>query len=290
MSKRVIRAPDPSSGRIVPMVNRAFVGRREDLQPLAQLSAKQLREVNLVAYHMWEVSRHRIAAFDSQTSTVFLTGPAPWPFFEAGINQRYHAENLRDALDAPGEWFLERDGTLLLNIHHIGRGVLSDMGGVYTLGVSTGTSVSNNVIHDVDSYDRYGRGGWGLYNDEGSTSIRLENNLVYNTATGGYHQHYGRENLVQNNIFALARDGQIQRSRAERHISFTFEHNIVYWKDGPLLAGTWSDQNFRMDHNLYFNARGQAVSFGGQSLPRWREATGQDQHSQIADPMFVNPD
>jgi hypothetical protein len=179
-----------------------------------------------------------------------------------------------------------RDNTIAWNhIHDIGHGLLSDMGGIYTLGISPGTTLHHNLIHDVND-QQYG--GWGIYFDEGSTNIRAFDNIVYRCRTGNFHQHYGSGNIVTNNVFALGTTAELVRTRAEEHRSFTLENNIVWWKDGPLLGGNWSGENFVMSRNVYWR-QGEPFDFAGQSFDEWRKR-GHDAGSVIADPGFRNPE
>jgi Right handed beta helix region len=172
------------------------------------------------------------------------------------------------------------------SMHHIGRGMLSDMGCIYTLGVQPGTVERNNLCHDVS---RYKYGGWGIYTDEGSSDIVIEKNIVYRCEDGGFHQHYGKANIVCNNIFALGGTAQLRRSKNENHLSFTFEHNIVYWDEGDLLDGTWADNNYRLDHNLYYSVGWLPIEFSKWSFRDWQKR-GQDVHSLIANPLFADPE
>ncbi len=172
------------------------------------------------------------------------------------------------------------------HIHTLGQRVLSDMGGIYMLGDSPGTVVRGNRIHDVYSYDY---GGWGIYTDEGSTHILIERNLAYNVKDGGFHQHYGKENFLIDNIFAFSDEAQIKRTRHEEHVSFSFIRNIVYWNSkAPLMGGSLDKDNADFDYNIYWNASGEPFDFQGKSFEDWR-AMGRDVHGMIADPMFVDP-
>lgn len=171
------------------------------------------------------------------------------------------------------------------HVHHLGQGVMSDMGGIYTLGPSEGTRVCNNHFHDVYAYTY---GGWGLYTDEGSTGILFENNLVHDVKDGTIHQHYGKENIFRNNILAFSLQRQLALTRIEDHLSLTFSHNIVYWKEGPLLGGPWDKVQIRVVSNCYWNAAGSNVIFAGKSLADW-QAKGYDKASLIADPKLRDP-
>ncbi len=172
------------------------------------------------------------------------------------------------------------------HIHHLGQGVLSDMGGIYTLGAGRGSVLHHNFIHDVDAFDY---GGWGIYYDEGTSDMLAENNVVCRVKTGGFHQHYGKENFFRNNIIAFSRKDQVQRTRPEPHLSFTFERNIIIFSQGQLLGLNWTGENYKMDNNIYWRSDGKAFDFAKMTFEQW-QAKGQDRNSLIADPMFVDPE
>ena len=186
------------------------------------------------------------------------------------------------------------------HIHNLGYGLLSDLGGIYALGVQPGTVIRGNIIHDIEKCNY---GGWAIYLDEGSSHMLVENNLCYNTSSQGFHQHFGRENIVRNNIFAFGREGQILHSRAEQHTAFTFERNIVLSDGQPFFVGGYAGQlekrNFISDLNLFWDVSGAEFACGNGksdknarwiflktfSAGEWREL-GYDRYSKVADPVF----
>jgi hypothetical protein len=116
-------------------------------------------------------------------------------------------------------------------IHHIGVGNLSDMGGIYMLGVQTGTVIRGNVIHDVIG-SHYG--GWGIYTDNGSTNMLIENNTVYNCKSHCCHQNVGKNNIIKNNVFAFGGLGVTFYTFPEDHIGITYENNVFISNGKPI--------------------------------------------------------
>ena len=187
-----------------------------------------------------------------------------------------------------------RDNVIEFNhIYKIGRGMMSDMGGIYTLGTQPGTVLRNNVIHEVHHDEgQEGYGGWGIYLDSASSQIRVENNIVYENDEGMVNNQ-GEENTIVNNIFAFSHNTAFQRNRAAYKPSFTYEHNIVYYRDGVLMRIRPDQGEFTMDYNDYYRPGGQVEiqiqRAGSASFQQW-QSYGQDAHSIVADPRFVDPE
>lgn len=198
---------------------------------------------------------------------------------------------------------ISRDNHIEKNhIHDLGHGWLSDMGGVYMLGIQPDTIVCGNLIHDIEKANY---GGWGLYTDEGSSCVVLEDNVIYNTNSQLFHQHYGHENIVRNNIFAFGDEAGVAISRVDGRLALTFERNILIADTAPLMIGGYGN-NFDTrcllsDLNVYWSVSDKPLHFGRRTkggaaaaetilaMEEWR-ALGNDLHSVVADPKLKSLD
>lgn len=182
------------------------------------------------------------------------------------------------------------------HIHDLGFAWLSDMGGIYLLGVQPGTIVRGNIIYNIENANY---GGWGIYLDEGSSHVIVENNICHHTACEPFHMHFGRECIVRNNIFIAEKSAAIALGREGNEVSLTIERNILVVNGKPIYAGGYgtdirkrviiADANCLWDVNgklnvIAGNAAGKEPK-DGIDIAAWR-AQGNDIHAVIADPKI----
>jgi hypothetical protein len=200
-----------------------------------------------------------------------------------------------------------RDIRVVANhLHDIGQGVLSDMGGVYTLGSQPGSVIRGNHVHDVKAA---GYGGWAIYPDEGSSHLVIEENVAHDTSGHVFHQHYGNENTVRNNVFAFGQKGALALSRGPSHnggrgrLAFTLLRNVLVADGAPVITTGLSgepgadvaDRPFETDLNVLWDVSAPAPELGDvrggrrrpNTLAEW-QALGLDAKSVAADPLFVD--
>ncbi len=180
-------------------------------------------------------------------------------------------------------------------IYNIGNGWLSDMGGIYTLGIQPDTVISGNIIHNVGCDEgSYGYGGWGIYLDEGSSGILVEKNLVFDCSSQTFHQHYGKDNMIKNNIFAFGGEGQFRITRREDHNSLFLYNNILVGDDTAMYWETTGMDWFKDDKNLYwdYNTKGKTI-YSGSSTNLFNSENilamygkGYYNNAVLADPLF----
>ncbi|MBQ8209493.1 MAG: right-handed parallel beta-helix repeat-containing protein [Clostridia bacterium] len=180
-------------------------------------------------------------------------------------------------------------------IYNIGNGWLSDMGGIYTLGIQPDTVISGNIIHNVGCYEgSTGYGGWGIYLDEGSSYITVEKNLVYDCSSNCFHQHYGENNMVRNNIFAFGDDGQFLITRNEDHNSLYLYNNILVGEKSVMYKNATSKDWFIDNNNLYWDYgtvgnlvySGNSMTVGDRFSLVIMTLRGYYNNAVYADPLF----
>lgn len=174
------------------------------------------------------------------------------------------------------------------HIHHIGKGNLSDMGGIYILGRNRGTVIAQNRIHDVkDSI----YGAWGIYLDEGSSYVTVEENVVYNTKSQCFQIHYGAHNVVRNNILFGVGSPCVSSARDEVHDQVLFENNILI-TDNARIYRTKYYPAMQAGRNLLWDISKDVPTVAGNDLgimfdlETWSNDLGKDKGSIIADPKI----
>jgi hypothetical protein len=133
-------------------------------------------------------------------------------------------------------------------LYDIGQSSMTDMGGIYTLGNSPGTEIKGNVIKNVRGFLPDGAGAWGIYNDQGSSNILVEGNVIVGTDAGSYFGHKQMiNNIVRNNALASmsteARFAGVEIETADGDISPTgksveFNNNYVFATKDPFVRMT----------------------------------------------------
>lgn len=170
----------------------------------------------------------------AETGKVFPGAPAVW------LGQTWDNQVLRNtvyntsytAISVGWTWGYQdaRSGRNLIQanlIYNIGQRQLSDMAAIYTLGRSPGTTITNNIIRSVRGYIGYGAGSWGIYNDEGTTGVVMENNVILGTDSGAYHLHYGKDNILQKNLMSGGDSAEIRVTEFEANANISVVNNLL---------------------------------------------------------------
>jgi len=189
-------------------------------------------------------------------------------------------------------WFWEKtrtsDNRIESNhIHHINYNrVLSDNGGIYTLGVQAGTTLIGNHIHDIACYHY---GGWGIYPDQGSSNMLIQDNLVHHVQYAGFAVHAARFLTVRNNIFAVMEKDMLAPGRTDMGRGQVFERNLTWFdRDNLKPDVNWAPSLVRTKNNLIWNAGTGGVRWHQGSLEK-ENAMGRWLDSLEADPLFADP-
>jgi uncharacterized protein (TIGR03437 family) len=174
------------------------------------------------------------------------------------------------------------------HVYNLFQGIMNDSGSLY-MGVGTpsppssgtGNKMLNNKVHDVNDasvMDSDGYGGDGLYADDFSGLVDMENNLVYRVSGNavsysGPRAGPNQSSTVKNNILAFARQSLLNaydpysfNTQPPLPMFFTASNNLLYFdrvgsesfyvQGGCTFAGEAYTAYQQFTSNLYWRTDG----------------------------------
>ena len=111
------------------------------------------------------------------------------------------------------------------HIHDVMQ-VLSDGGGIYTLGRQPGTVLRGNRIHSIP-LNRGRAESNGMFLDEGTTDLVIEQNLIYDIARSPFRFHRAGKNLVRENHLVVKAGLPPVRYNATPEENIQLEDNTI---------------------------------------------------------------
>lgn len=131
------------------------------------------------------------------------------------------------------------------HIHDIMQ-VLSDGGGIYMLGRQPNSKISDNLIYNVKINAGRAESN-GIFIDEGSTEISIENNLIFNIAKSPLRFHRAGVNYVRNNTLVTPDSIPPIRFNNTPVDKIIDKNNIVYTPNDFLNSGLIDPLAERLD-------------------------------------------
>ena len=185
-------------------------------------------------------------------------------------------------------------------IYNISKGMLSDLGGIYMLGIQTGTTIIGNVIHDVLSYQGpEGYAGDGIYTDAGASEMIIRNNLVFNCSNSGLNATLARNNAITNNIVAFCGESIVNPGGTLMDYTsmnsyngniFLTDNKVPVYTDLESIEKLIDNRNIMWDYTygdeLYFSPR-RADSADSMLFSK-ASKKGYVSTSTAADPLFTD--
>ena len=100
---------DTVGARLASFAMQKVILNADGVRILQEIDRAAINDALVIFYHNWDNTRKRINHISAIDTAFYFTGQGMKPWNKLNSNSRYIVENYRKALDAPGEWFLQRD-------------------------------------------------------------------------------------------------------------------------------------------------------------------------------------